>query len=734
MEYREEFELEPRVTSSRLSHDLRIAHEIAPIVENLMGEGRSIIDPSVTIWTPEAAIEVRERLVKDPIVGTSMTQWEKLDVQLKGASKVVTLLVAELVFLREHALINSRPSTRIKHVDLVLERLGGEVEIPDSMLEWMNRKSGIAGLKAGRAFNGDMWRHVSWMAGFVEEFRQLPEPERRATVRDPAKLQDFMLDLDIDDRSDIRNIMQFLLFPEAFEAISAQGLKERIVGELCSMIGGRSGEAPQAIDRDLYSIRAAIAEEVEGEFGFWTPAVFALWNEEETEEPQRRNYWLYDPGDSQQRWDEFVGEGLIGLGWDGLGDFSTYPDRASIEAEMQKDDSVKISRNQPLAVWEFQREIQIGDIVFARRGKNKILGRGVVVSASRYEENRSEFKNVRDVEWEFTGEWEYTLNAIQKSLTRITDKRGLIDQLDALFAVEREDELSPVSPVKAYTDKEFLNEVFFNRHQFDRLLSLIGRKKNIILTGPPGVGKTYVARRIAFADMGERDTSRIEQIQFHQSYSYEDFMMGFRPNKDGGFDLVNGPFYAFCEKAREEPDRHFFFIIDEINRGNVSKIFGELLMLIESDKRGQGLRLIYNDEIFSVPENVYLIGTMNTADRSLAVMDHALRRRFGFFNMPPAFESAGFQAWKAAQESESLDALVGVITDLNDVVADDPRLGRGFAIGHSYIVQGSSGDETEDDWLYSVVEDDLVPLLEEYWFDEPELVDSWSSRLRAAVE
>ena len=153
MEYREEFELEPRVTGSRLSNELRIAHEIAPIVENLMGEGRSIIDPSVIIWTPEAAIEVRERLVKDPVVGTSMTQWEKLDVQLKGASKGVTLLAAELVFLREHALINARPSTRIKHVDLVLERLGGEVEIPDSMLEWMNRKSGIAGLKAGRALS-----------------------------------------------------------------------------------------------------------------------------------------------------------------------------------------------------------------------------------------------------------------------------------------------------------------------------------------------------------------------------------------------------------------------------------------------------------------------------------------------------------------------------------------------------------------------------------------------------
>ena len=234
--------------------------------------------------------------------------------------------------------------------------------------------------------------------------------------------------------------------------------------------------------------------------------------------------------------------------------------------------------------------------------------------------------------------------------------------------------------------------------------------------------------------MGEKDPSRIEQVQFHQSYSYEDFMMGFRPNAQGGFELINGPFYNFCEKAREDPDREYFFVIDEINRGNVSKIFGELLMLIEADKRDNELRLIYSDELFSVPDNVYLIGTMNTADRSLAVMDYALRRRFGFFNISPAFDSDGFIKWKSEQDSQALNELVDALRALNAEISEDPRLGPGFMVGHSYVLHGASGEDTEEDWLYSVVEDDLIPLVEEYWFDSPSRVDEWAKVLRSAVK
>ncbi|MBS7549159.1 AAA family ATPase [Dietzia massiliensis] len=173
-------------------------------------------------------------------------------------------------------------------------------------------------------------------------------------------------------------------------------------------------------------------------------------------------------------------------------------------------------------------------------------------------------------------------------------------------------------------------------------------------------------------------------------------------------------------------------MIDEINRGNISKVFGELLMLIEGDKRGSALRLLYKNEEFSVPPNLYIIGMMNTADRSLAVIDYALRRRFGFFDMKPGFSTEGFSHYQAKIDSPILDSLVAAIRELNLAISDDPALGPGFAVGHSFVIAAPE-DDTEDAWLQSVVEDELVPLLDEYWFDEPAKAEEWSGRLRAAI-
>src|SRR5690606_15724032 len=204
-----------------------------------------------------------------------------------------------------------------------------------------------------------------------------------------------------------------------------------------------------------------------------------------------------------------------------------------------------------------------------------------------------------------------------------------------------------------------------------------------ILLGAPGVGKTFAAERLAYSIMGKKDKSRVQVVQFHQSYSYEDFIMGYRPSENG-FSIVKGPFYEFCKKA-EPDDRPYFFIIDEINRGNLSKIFGELLMLIENDKRGKELRLLYEDEQFSVPENVFIIGMMNTADRSLAMIDYALRRRFAFFEFEPAFESLGFKEYQNEVGNEKFDSLIQTVIAMNIEIADDAALGSGFRIGHSYF-------------------------------------------------
>ena len=247
------------------------------------------------------------------------------------------------------------------------------------------------------------------------------------------------------------------------------------------------------------------------------------------------------------------------------------------------------------------------------------------------------------------------------------------------------------------------------------------------------MGKTFAAKRLAYSMMGVKDAERVMMVQFHQSYSYEDFVEGFRPNARG-FDLEKGAFYNFCKNAKDDSDNDYFFIIDEINRGNLSKIFGELFMLIENDKRGprNTLQLLYSHELFYVPSNVYLIGMMNTADRSLAMLDYALRRRFAFFDLRPAFDTESFIAYQEGLTSEKFDRLISCVVKLNEAIASDESLGDGFCIGHSYFCRMSPDDVT-DDKLSAIVNYELVPMLREYWLDEPTKVDEWAGKLRRSI-
>jgi len=276
-----------------------------------------------------------------------------------------------------------------------------------------------------------------------------------------------------------------------------------------------------------------------------------------------------------------------------------------------------------------------------------------------------------------------------------------------------------------YNFAEDPDKPFISEEKFDEIVELLFRKKNIILQGAPGVGKTFLARKIAYQLIGQMKDENIETVQFHQSYSYEDFIQGIRPTTSGEFKVRNGIFYNFCERAKENTEEAFVFIIDEINRGNLSKVFGELMMLIELDKRSPryALKLTYSEEDshkFYVPENVYIIGCMNTADRSIAIVDYALRRRFAFFPIEPELGES-FKAFLCSEFSkEFVEKICNKLNRVNAIIRESSSLGKGLEIGHSYFCKISSVDD-EKEWWKSICKYELFPYLQEICFENEEL-------------
>lgn len=590
---------------------------------------------------------------------------------------------------------------------------------------------------------------------------------------------------------------------------------------------------------------------------------------------KKTKVWLFAPGENACMWDECKESQTMCLGWDLIGDLSEFNNKEeltkALQVAYQKEDAS--FKNDSLALWQFVHDIHPGDIVYAKKGINKIIGRGVVESDYYYDGALSTYRHIRKVKWTHYGDWDYpahklvlkTLTGISKypdfvrnlndivvegnpitttqststkhywwlvaapdvwkfsdinvgevmeytllnengnkrrvyqnfldakagdivigyastptlqvvalgEIAKDTDEQHLyfrkteqlLNPIDysiikgyedlqgmecmagggrgTLFKVTEDEYLllmelirkeNPIltsGSIDIYTDERFLNEVYMSALDLQKLKALIKKKQNIILQGAPGVGKTFTAERLAYTLMGEIDKQRVEMVQFHQNYSYEDFILGYKPNADGGFELKHGVFYKFCKKALNTPDKDFFFIIDEINRGNLSKIFGELLMLIENTYRGKEIKLAYTDELFTVPKNLYIIGMMNTADRSLAMIDYALRRRFSFFEMYPGFATEGFKSYQLSLGNEKLDKLIQGIQTLNEAISSDDSLGNGFCIGHSYFCNQT---EFSMEWLENVVEYDIEPMLKEYWFDDIQKYESHISLLRALLK
>ena len=693
------------------------------------------------LWTRENFEELHKLYVENPYEGKP-SYIEKLEEQLKPGSRDAKCLMAEMTWVVYLIDGHTRADTKRERITTVWK--WSERGFPDrhDLL-----KPEVLGAGVVHVAHRQIWREYKFLVAAMLDWTMLPDNEREKLLGRPWDFASWLDGTEFAEGSTLRHALLYLLFPDEFEPIISGADKKKII-RLGDSSAGDDDKPWVAVDKAILDIRRILeATSDNRELHFHHRPYVEFWDDDKADSWFRdqfgdRNWWLMNMNvDRERMWPGVVEDGVASIGWDDFGDLRRS--ESETKKELVDRGFGKDPVNRVRFLWDFANAMEVGDLVIATRsGGSYLLGWGQVTGEYQYDPEASRFRvHTRSVEWhpckqEIPLQSHGGVGWAVKRLTGFTGNRRWVRYYLWLIDSQRERVLPPT-----YTSAEACADLFIPRRDFERFLHLMKTRRNLILQGPPGTGKTFMARRIAWCLIERKDSAPIEMVQFHQSYAYEDFVQGYRPTESGGFKLRDGVFHRFCERARRDPKTPHVFIIDEINRGNLSRIFGELLMLIEADKRSKeyAVSLTYanpSGERFHIPDNVYILGMMNTADRSLAMVDYALRRRFTFVTLDPAYGTehgkAAFRAYVERQgvAGELVTLIIERMAELNEEIANDPELGRGFRVGHSYFVPTDKEDSRDETWYDTVVDTQIEPLLTEYWFDSQEKVDSALDRLK----
>jgi 5-methylcytosine-specific restriction enzyme B len=693
---------------SRHGDKSRLKAAAAEVLMRGLRQHASAFDPSRRAWTAAASRDLMERFVGQPdISGASFD--EKLGRQLAGASDETILLFAEIFYLNLLPLSDYRPETKLGLVNQVLQRMSHPVTIPRPLVDALTGGN----FNGGVAFKSRRYWQLAFFVEFAHGF--LTDPPGDDVWNDPIAFRDRVASVTTINAPSQKYSLLYLAFPDFFLPIVSSTHRRMIVTAFSDLLDPPSGDE----DRDLYTILTHLNTDArDPDDVFYTEPWLSRWNP--NADTASRRAWLV-------RGSSVEGHDLIPL-WlrDGFASLRAAKLRA-VEPGISREELKEIVNDdysqtsyaaKAAKVDEFHAflsRMQVDDVVATT--SQGLLYVGVVSGAAEYEPSTDGLSNLRrDVEWspegidyaDLPGEVKARLQ-VQYDVVEMTQQVEILESLLGPSVEDPDTQVLPPPPELALPDATdgLAQTLHVDVAWLQECIDLLRDRPQLIFYGPPGTGKTYIAQHLARHIAGDN----VRLVQFHPAYSYEDFFEGYRPVETGGFTLKPGPLRKIVDAARENPSSPYVLIIDEINRGNLAKVFGELYFLLEY--RDQNVDLLYatDDDIgFTLPRNVFLLGTMNTADRSIALVDAAMRRRFAFLPLHPSEPPTRdvLRRWLIAA---GLDVGVAdLLEELNSRI-EDPD----FKIGPSYVMRPAvhTAGGLERAWRTAI-----LPLLEEHHFGE----------------